>query len=110
MNRQLQLDHFSLALHRRAIDALRADPTLNARVRQTLTRWRSQAGETRSDALWSEWEQLLSDEPDALARAALSETDHGQLMQSVSPLGVLVTQRERTALLSQSRGYVALSQ
>ena len=27
MNRQLQLDHFSLALHRRAIDVLRADPT-----------------------------------------------------------------------------------
>lgn len=110
MNRQLQLDHFSLALHRRAIDVLRADPTLNARVRQTLTRWRSQAGETRSDALWSEWERLLSDEPEALARAALAETDHGQLMRSVSPLGVLVTQRERTALLSQSRGYVALPQ
>jgi len=108
MNRQQQLDQFSLALHRRALDALRHEPALRDHARQTLARWRRQAGATRSDVLWDEWEQLLAEEFAALESAALVESDHGQLLRSVSPLGGLVSQSERMALLKQAREQAAL--
>ncbi|MEJ8852375.1 hypothetical protein [Variovorax rhizosphaerae] len=108
MNRQQQLDQFSLALHRRAIEVLRREPALRARALDTLARWRLQAGATRSDRLWYEWEQLLgSSDVEALADAALAESDHGQLMRSVSPMGGLVDQHERAQLLKLARGQVA---
>jgi hypothetical protein len=103
MNRQLQLDRFSLALHQRAIAMLRQEPALRVRAQETLRRWRAQAGQTRSDALWVEWEQLLDDELPALSLAALAESEHGTLMRSVSALGGLVDQRERLMLLRQAR-------
>jgi hypothetical protein len=103
MNRQQQLDRFSLALHRRAVAVLRLDPALRERASQTLARWRQQAGPTRSDVLWNEWERLLAAESGVLESAALDESEHGQLMRSVSPLGVLVSQAERIALLQQAR-------
>lgn len=103
MNRQQQLDQFSLALHRQAIAALRREPALRIRARDTLNRWRVQAGATKSDSLWSEWEQLLDDELPTLERAALAESDHGTLLRSVSPLGSVVGQHERLMLLQQAR-------
>lgn len=107
MSRQQQLDQFSLALHRRALAALRQEPALREHARQTLARWRHQSGATRSDVLWDEWEQLLSSDVGVLESAALVESDHGQLMRSVSPLGGLVSQVERMALLRQAREQAA---
>ena len=108
MNRQQQLDQFSLALHRRALDALRHEPALREHARQTLARWRQQSGATRSDVLWDEWEQLLANEFAVLESAALVESEHGQLMRSVSPLGGLVSQGERMALLKLAREQAAV--
>lgn len=108
MNRQQQLDEFSLALYRRACIALRLDPELREQAQRTLARWREQSGPTRSDALWDEWEQLLASEIHVLEGAALAESDHGQLMRSVSPLGGLVSQGERMVLLKQAREQTAL--
>ncbi|HEY2256869.1 MAG TPA: hypothetical protein VGI11_14610 [Variovorax sp.] len=108
MNRQQQLDEFSLALHRKAIDALRSEPALRFRASSTLNRWRAQAGATKSDSLWLEWEQLLGKELPELARAALAETEHGTLMRSVSPLGGLVAQAERLKLLQEGRNQAEL--
>jgi hypothetical protein len=108
MNRQQQLDLFSLALHRRALDALRREPALREHARQTLARWRRQSEATRSDVLWDEWAQLLTDEFAVLESAVLAESGHGQLMRSVSPLGGLVSQSERMALLKQAREQAAV--
>ena len=108
MNRQQQLDQFSLALHRRALDALRLEPALRDHARQTLARWRQQSGPTRSDVLWDEWEQLLANEFGVLEGAALVESEHGQLLRSVSPLGGLVSQSERMVLLKQAREQAVL--
>ncbi|WP_042582887.1 hypothetical protein [Variovorax paradoxus] len=108
MNRQQQLDQFSLAVHRRAMAAVRREPALRDQARLTLMRWRQQSGATRSDALWDEWEQLLASDVSVLESAALVESEHGQLMRSVSPLGCLVPQSERMALLKQARERAAL--
>ncbi|MGJ7496892.1 hypothetical protein ACSFA8_17665 [Variovorax sp. RT4R15] len=107
MNRQQQLDQFSLALHRSAIAMLRREPGMRARPLDTLHRWQRQAGATRSDALWGEWEQLLGGDFALLEQAALAESDHGQLLRSVSPLGSLVDQHERMALLRHARAQAA---
>ena len=80
---------------------------MRARPLGTLRRWQRQAGGTRSDALWDEWEQLLGADLAVLEQAALSDSDHGQLLRSVSPLGGLVDQRERAALLQQARAETA---
>jgi hypothetical protein len=103
MNRQQQLDQFSLALHRQAIAALRSEPALRARACETLKRWRARASESRSDPLWIEWEQLLDAELPELERAVLAESDHATLMRSVSPLGSLVDQHDRLVLLERAR-------
>jgi hypothetical protein len=103
MNRQQQLDQFSLALHRQAIAALRREPALRERAKDTLRRWRAQAGSTKSDSLWTEWARLLDEDLPKLERAALAESEHGTLMRSVSPLGGLVDQHERSVLLQQAR-------
>lgn len=107
MNRQQQLDQFSLALHRKAIAALHREPALRQRALDTLGRWRARAGTTRSDSLWSEWAHLLELSLPALEAAVLAESEHGTLMRSVSPLGGLVDQHERGALLRRARDQVA---
>ena len=43
-----------------------------------------------------------------LESAALAESEHGTLMRSVSPLGCLVDQHERTLLLKQARDRAVL--
>ncbi|WP_213957454.1 MULTISPECIES: hypothetical protein [unclassified Variovorax] len=109
MNRQQQLDQFSLALHRRAIQVLRRDPALRTRALDTIARWRLKTGATRSDLLWNEWEHLLGNDGfEALEDPALAEPDHGQLMRSVSPMGGLIDQHERARLLKLARGQVAV--
>jgi hypothetical protein len=107
MNRQQQLDQFSLALHRKAIAALRREPALRQHARDTLHRWRARAGTTRSDPLWTEWEHLLEQQLPALETAVLAESEHGTLIRSVSPLGSLVDQHERSVLLREVRNQVA---
>ena len=103
MNRQQQLEQFSLALHRQAIAALRREPALRARACETLKRWRARAGESRSDPLWMEWERLLDAELPELEVAVLAESEHAALMRSVSPLGSLVDQHDRLVLLQRAR-------
>ena len=49
MNRQQQIDDFLLQAHRLAVARLRADPPRLAELVGTLSRWRMNAGATRSD-------------------------------------------------------------
>lgn len=103
MDRQQQIDRFLASAHRVAIARLRADPTAIERVRAQLARWRSMAGPTRSDAYWDEWSSLLDAGVEALERAVCADSDHAQVLRSVSPISVLLTQRERTELLNEAR-------
>jgi hypothetical protein len=102
MNRQQQIDRFLASAHRVAIDRMRADPEAIQRVRAQLLRWRA-AGPTRSDPYWDEWATLLDQGVDALERAVCAESDRAQALRSVSPISVLLTQRERTQMLREAR-------
>jgi len=103
MNRQQQIESFLLAAHRVALARLRAEPARIARVRAQLARWRQRSGPGRSDPYWDEWEQLLHAGLDELDRAVCSEQEHAAVLRSVSPMSVLLTQRERAELLREAR-------
>lgn len=98
MNRQLQIDDFTLRAHRLAVERLRCSPTRIADVSATLERWQSQAGVTRSDVYWAEWRVMLAAGVDAIEAATCSTDDHAVVLRSVSPVGILITQEERDEL------------
>ena len=103
MNRQQQIDLFVANAHLLAIQRLREQPARVDEVRGQLARWRKQAGPTRSDVYWNEWETLLGSSIDKLAEAVCGVSDHATVLRSVSPISVLVTQAERAQLLREAR-------
>ena len=96
MNRQDQINVFSLAAHRLAVERLREQP---ARVREALgvlQRWREQAGgPSHSDAYWDEWDRLLREGVDSVEQAVCLSTDRAATLRSVSPLGRFIAQSRR---------------
>lgn len=103
MNRQQQIDAFLLEAHRLAVARLRTDPGRIAEVARTLARWRHQAGPTRSDRYWDEWQAMLDAGIDAIEARACGLDEHAAALRNVSPVGVLITQRERGDMLRAAR-------
>lgn len=104
MNRQQQINLFSLAAHRLAVARLREEPQRLLEVRGVLERWRVQAGEpTHCDPYWNEWDRLLSEGVDAIERAVCVSTDQAATLRGMSPLGRLISAGERNELLRQAR-------
>lgn len=106
MNRQLQIDAFLLAAHRLAMQRLRAEPARLQELAATLARWRSRAGDTRSDRYWDEWQSLIEGGLDGLEAVVCAADDHAAALRNVSPIVGLITQRERGELLRASRAEV----
>jgi hypothetical protein len=103
MNHQQQIDHFLLTAHRLALSRVRAQPEQLEPVRSQLSRWRSQAGATRSDVYWDEWQALLNGDVEQLERVVCAENEHAAVLRSVSPMSTLITQSERAQLLREAR-------
>jgi len=103
MNRQQQIDEFLLSAHKLALSRLREQPERLRDVAALLARWRQQAGETRSDSYWDEWNRLISQGVDAIEREVCSISDHAAALRNVSPMSVLISQHERSELLRQAR-------
>ncbi len=103
MNRQQQIDNFVAQAHVLAVQRLREAPLRVLAVKAQLARWRANAGVTRSDAYWTEWQALLDKPVDAIEQAICADTDHALTLRSVSPMSVLITQAERMQLLRQTR-------
>lgn len=103
MNRQQQIDSFLREAHKLALARQRAEPDRMREVAALLARWRSQAGATRSDAYWDEWSGLIAQGVEAMERKVCADDEHAVVLHSVSPLPVLVSQRERAVMLRQAR-------
>jgi len=103
MNRQDQINAFTLAAHRVAVERLREQPELIDQAVSLLRRWREQAGPTRSDRYWDEWERLLAGGVDRIEQATCGADEHAATLRSTSPLGVLISQCERSELLREAR-------
>jgi hypothetical protein len=103
MNRQLQIERFLMAAHRLALQRLKAQPERIAPVRAQLERWRQQAGATRSDVYWDEWQRLLQADVQEIERVVCADDERGAVLRSVSPMSSLISQTERLQLLAEAR-------
>lgn len=90
----------SLALHERAVRLLRADPELRDRALKTLAAWRAK-GPSRSDSLWLEWEEILTNRT---WRKALGRTKRAQELRQASPLPTVLPEDVRQEVIAQLQG------
>lgn len=98
MPSQQDIDRFSLAFHREAVERLRLNPSRIEAALAVLKRWRRQRGERSSDIYLNRWEQLLTASGDKLAQVICSNTNEAATLRSMSPLGFLLSAQERQAL------------
>lgn len=103
MDRQQQIERFLQQAHALALVRLREHPSRLSEARSLLRRWRDQSGSTRSDPYWDEWEDLLRQSADVIESRVCAAGDHAAALRSVSPLSVLITQKERQQLLHEAR-------
>lgn len=104
MDRQQQIEAFSLAAHRLAVVRIRARPAAATEAITTLLRWREQSvAPAHCEPYWQEWERLLRGNVDALELAICANDDHATVLRSVSPLGRLLNRDERNRLLREAR-------
>jgi hypothetical protein len=104
MERQDQIDAFSLAAHRLAVERLRERPERLVEAMGVIQRWRKQAGSpAHCDPYWDEWDRVLHEGVDAVEVVACAPTDHAATLRSVSPLGRFISVSERNQLLREAR-------
>jgi len=89
-------DVLSVALHALAARKTLDDPSLVEGARETLEIWISR--HQRAPRPFVEWRHILSGTPQQIAAVALSLTEEAAQLRSSSPLGCLVTPKERAAV------------
>ena len=97
-----QLNAFTKAVHRVAIDRLATEPELVERALLTLERWHTQRGPSASDAYLREWQTLLQGDLSILQERVCADDDAAETLRNVSPLGFVLTPTERQTLRVQS--------
>lgn len=87
----------SLALHEAAVRLVRSDPTLLRSAEETLERW-LKAGNSRSNALWLEWQDILRH---GKWRKVLGRTRRAQELRQASPIVTVLPEPVRQNVLDQ---------
>jgi hypothetical protein len=103
MNRQQQIDTFLLEAHQLALSRLREHPERLADVFALLERWHDLRGPGRSDVYMDEWKRLAAQGVDAIEREVCGAGDRAAALRNTSPLSILITQQERSAMLRRAR-------
>lgn len=101
MPSQQQIDAFTQAFHRVALERLQARPELVQQALQTLDRWRDQGGASASEPYLDEWWVLLRGDLQSLQRRLCDDNDQAALLRNVSPLGFVLTPAQRKSLRVQ---------
>jgi hypothetical protein len=89
-------DVLSVALHAIAARKILDDPSLVEAARKTLEIWISR--HQRAPRPFVEWRHILAGTPQKIAAVAVSLTEEAAQLRSSSPLGCLVTSKERAAV------------
>jgi hypothetical protein len=90
-----QIERFTLAFHRRAIERLRADPSLRAKALGVLDRWESSGVSPGGQPYRDQWRKLLAGGVEHLERAVCADTEEAATLRSMSPLGFVLDEHER---------------
>jgi hypothetical protein len=85
----------SLALHEEAVRVLQAHPERGERALQVLAHWDSVA-DPHSQTLRAEWRRIIENK---LWSLALEDSDRGQQLRQASPLGFVLENSVRSAIL-----------
>jgi hypothetical protein len=102
MPSQQQIERFTLAFHRVAVDRLRRDPALKREALRVLDRWEVNGASASGKRYRDEWRLLLQSDPDALEHAVCSPGEHAATLRGVSPLGFLIEEPERLEIRRQA--------
>lgn len=87
----------SMALHDEAVRLAKSDPKLVQQAMETTERWLA-TGDTRSAALWREWQDILAT---GRWRRALGRTRHAQQLRQASPLVTILPEELRKRVLQE---------
>lgn len=102
MPSQQQINAFTQAFHRTAIERLVRQPGLVQRALQTIQRWQDQRGASASDPYMREWQTLLEGDLKEMERRICANSDEAATLRNLSPLGFVLTPAERKDLRLQS--------
>lgn len=91
-----RLDERSLALHRLVAQKVLAAPALLDKARENVRRWRDIEG-SPSLAL-SEWESILGNPADHVARFMVESSERATRLRQSSPFCGILTEGERRAI------------
>jgi hypothetical protein len=94
------LDQRSLELHRLIARRLREHPQRLERVRQTLARWKTIV-DPRSQPYVVQWQRLVDTGMDAVLSVAVEDSERAAALRQCTPLGGVLTPRERWEFLKQ---------
>jgi len=89
----------SLLMHEEAVRLLKGDPSLLARAKSTLARWR-ESGDSRTWPLWDEWKRILEVRDWKLA---LQKSERGNQLRQASPLTTLLPNETRMSIIRKVR-------
>ncbi len=96
MPSQQWIEQFTLDFRRVALQRMRVQPELISIAENTLTRWEAQGASKRSQAHRDAWRQLLRSGVAAIEAAVCNESERAALLRSVSPLGFILSESERS--------------
>jgi len=102
MPTQQQIERFTLAFHKVAVQRLCEDPDHAQRAVQVLDRWEANGVSSAGQRYRNAWRALLAGEVAELERVVCSDTEQAATLRSVSPLGFLLDEPQRLRIRSQA--------
>ena len=102
MPTQRQIERFTLAFHREALNRLRAEPQLREQAAAVLDRWEAQGVTGHAQVYRDRWRTLLRGSFADLEVAVCADTDDAATLRSMSPLGFVLAQEERLKLRQEA--------
>lgn len=95
MPTQQQIDGFTLAFHRLAVQRMKLEPDLQQQALAVLDRWEAAGLSPASLSYRQEWRSLLMGDVARLQSAVCTESDHAATLRGMSPLGFVLDDAER---------------
>ena len=90
-----------LHLHRMALEKLRERPALRRQCLELLDRWLASPEQAPSRTWLEQWREMLTDWPLERIAGTVLDPEGGQTLRQCSPLGPVLTPRERWAALAE---------
>ena len=102
MPSQRQIERFTLAFHRVAVERIRQEPELKQKALQVLRRWESNGASGGGQTYREAWKILLAGDVEALAHSVCVDTESAATLRSMSPLGFVLATEERLRIRQEA--------